>query len=361
MAFERNIEGLDFRPIIEVMPGEVAEARAAGADLVFVLLHQGLPWAGDVETAYRTMLEREAAGTLVRPGMDAMELARAVPGVDAYFCGHTHQGYGQPWEDPVTHALVFEPYANGSSLGHVTFTIAVATKQIVRWRTHFDRGALLTLLEDEVVPDTTEDRILSAEIAEAERGLQETVGHTRGVLENGPAESGLLGFVIADAFREELATDVALQNTGGVRGRLRAGAITARDVLNVAPFGNGMVVARLSGGMLLGILEDKLRGRGDGIFVSGVRLRFDPTRPDGRRILEVSIGGSPIDTTRTYTVAMTDYLAEGNSGLDRIKALPTESIQPAGFIDRDVLERWLRKHDPLQVVNDGRWQRVAGP
>jgi 2',3'-cyclic-nucleotide 2'-phosphodiesterase (5'-nucleotidase family) len=361
MAFEKNIAGLDFRPIIEVMPGDVARVRAAGADLVFVLVHHGLPWPGDLEATYHTMVAREAAGQLRHRDMDAMELARAVPGVDAFFCGHTHQGYDSRWEDPVTHALVYEPYANGSSLGHVTFTIDVATRQITRSETHFDRGALLTLTEEDAPPDSTEDRILSAQAAESERGLGVVVGHTQVPLANGPAESALLGFVMADAFREELGADVAIQNTGGVRGRLSTGPITARDLLDVAPFGNGMVLARVPGGMLRAMLEDRLRGRAGGVFVSGLRVRFDPTLPDGARILDVTVGGAPLDTTRTYTVATTDYLAEGNSGFDRMRALPSEDVQVAGFTDRDVLERWLRRHDPLRMENDGRWQRVRRP
>jgi 2',3'-cyclic-nucleotide 2'-phosphodiesterase (5'-nucleotidase family) len=361
MSFEKNVAGLEFRPVVDCLPGDVARVRAAGADLVFVLLHQGLPWAGDLESAYRAMVERERQGTLRHHGMDAMELARAVRGVDVYFSGHTHQGYGRPWEDPVTHTLVFEPYANGSSLGHVTFRLDAETRQIVGWDTHFDRGALLTLLEDEVEPDTTEDRILSLQIAETERGLDAVVGHTEVPLENGPAESALLGFVMADAFREALGADAAIQNTGGVRGRLKPGAITARDVLGVAPFGNDMVGIRMTGAMLRGLLEDKLRGRGGGLFVSGIRARFDLSRPDGDRIVDLEVGGAPLDPERTYLVATTSYLAEGNSGLERLRAIPPGDIDAAGFTDRDVLERYLRAHDPLRPVNDGRWQPVARP
>jgi hypothetical protein len=36
-------------------------------------------------------------------------------------------------------------------------------------------------------------------------------------------------------------------------------------------------------------------------------------------------------------------------------------VAPAGFIDRVVLERYFRTHDPLRALNDGRWQRVSLP
>ena len=360
MAFEKNIAGLEFRPVADVLPEDVARARAGGADLVFVLLHHGLPYRLEVEQEYRAMLEREAKGEVRRYGMNAMEIAHTVWGVDAIFSGHTHQGFDRPWEDPRTHTLVFEPYANGSSLGHVTLSIDRATKTLVGYDTHFDRGALLTLLEDETWPDPTEAEIIGGQVAEAERGLEEEIGRAEVPITGGTAENSLIGFVVTDAFREELGADFAIQNTGGVRGTLMPGPITARDMLTVQPFGNQMVTARLSGALLRALLEDKLAGRGDGIFISGGRVRFDLARPEGDRIVEFTIAGAPVDTARIYAVAMTDYLSEGNSGLARLRALPDETFMPASFTDREVLTRYVRRHGTLRPVNDGRWMRAKG-
>jgi len=361
MSFEKNIAGLEFRPVGDVLGEDVKRVRATGADLVFVLLHQGLPYRLNMEEEYQALLDREAKGDLRHFGMSAMELARAVDGVDAIFCGHTHQGYDRPWEDPRTHTLVFEPYANGSSLGQVTLKIDPKTKSLVGYETHFDRGGLLTLLEDEVWPDSTESAIIGRETAESERGLEQEVGRTRVALESGAAASALIGFVMADAFREELGADFALQNTGGVRGSIPVGPITERDLLVVSPFGNQMLTVEMHGGMLRGLLEDKLTGRGEGIFISGGSVLYDPTRPEGHRLVEFTIAGSPVDTTRTYKVAITDYLAEGNSGLGRLKALPAESFLPSGFSDREVLSRYIRRLGVLNPRNDGRWIRVSTP
>jgi 5'-nucleotidase / UDP-sugar diphosphatase len=360
MAFEKNVAGLEFRRIVDCLPDDVRRVRAAGADLVFVLLHHGMPYRGELEGEYARMVARDSAGDLRHFGMDAMELARAVPGVDAYFAGHTHQGFDRPWEDPVTHALVFEPYANGSSLGHVTFRIDRATRQLIGYRTHFDRGALLTLLEDEVWPDSLEASVMARAVEVAERGLDEVIARTRVPLRRGPAGESLLGFLIADAFREELGADIAFQNTGGVRGDLRPGPITARDLLEIAPFGNTMVLARLDGATLRGLVEDRLRGRAGGVFVSGAEVRFDLARPEGDRLVGFTIGGAPVDDARVYAVAMTDYLAEGNSGFDRLARLPSERFAPFGFTDREVLTRWLRRRGTVEPKQDGRWQQVKG-
>ena len=359
MAFAKNIAGLDFRPVGGQIQADVDRVRAEGADLVFVLLHHGLPYRFDMETEYRRIMAREAADSLAHPGMDAMELAHIVRGVDIIFSGHTHQGYDRPWQDPRTHTMVVEPYANGSSLGHLTLDIDRPTRSLIGYRTHFDRGALLTLLEDEVWPDTSEAGWIEPRVAAAEQGLEVQVGRTSGPLPRGSADDGLMGFVVADAYREALEADFAIQNTGGVRADLAPGVITERDLLAVSPFGNQMVLANIPGAMLRDLIEDRLSGRGGGLFISGGRVRYDPSRPDRERLVEFTIGGASLDTARVYRVALTDYLAEGNSGLSRLRALPAEAFLPAGMTDRQTLSIYIRNHPALDVKNDGRWSRVA--
>jgi 2',3'-cyclic-nucleotide 2'-phosphodiesterase (5'-nucleotidase family) len=361
MSFERNIAGLEFRPVASQVADDVRRLRAAGADLVFVLLHHGLPYRQDIEIEYQRMREREARGRLAGPGNDAMAIARLAPGIDAIFGGHTHQGYDRPWQDPRTHTLVFEPYGNGSSLGHVTLLVDRPTRALVGYETHFDRSVLLTTLEDEVWPDPAEAAILGAQVAEAEAGLEQEVGRSRALLAGGSPESGLLGFVVADAFREELGADVAVQNTGGIRRAIPAGPITERDLLEVMPFNNQMVIATVSGAMLRALVEEKLLGRGGGMFVSGMKVRFDLTRPEWDRIVGFQVGDAPLDTTRTYRMALTDYLAEGNSGFARLTTLPAEAFSPAGVTDREVLARYIRRVRDLAPVQDGRWVKVGRP
>jgi hypothetical protein len=54
--------------------------------------------------------------------------------------------------------------------------------------------------------------------------------------------------------------------------------------------------------------------------VSGVRFAFDPSRPPGSRIPPegVTTGSShtPLDLTKTYTLATKEYLAQGKDGYD---------------------------------------------
>ena len=46
---------------------------------------------------------------------------------------------------------------------------------------------------------------------------------------------------------------------------------------------------------------------------------FDSSKPEGSRIVEVKVGGVPLDNARTYTVATNDYLVNGGDGYGVLK------------------------------------------
>jgi len=358
MAFSKHVEGLEFKPIHELMPGHAKELRERGADLVFVLMHSGLPYKPEMEKNYRLMKEREAEDGLPHWGMNAMELAHTIWGVDAIFGGHTHQGYDTPWEDPRTHTLVFEPYANGSSIGHVTLKIDRETKQVLGFDTHFGRGALLTLFEEETWPDPVSADTINVWVADAEGGLDEVVGETTVLLQRGSPNNALMGFVIADAFREIMEVDFAIQNTGGVRADISPGRITRKDLVAVEPFGNAMVVLDLTGAEMKELLEDKLRGRGGGIFFSGGKIHYDLEREEGDRIIQFNVNDEPIDLNKEYRLAMTDYLAQGNSGMYRFRDMDPDRFFFSGQMAREVIAEYIRRYGVISPKNDGRWVKV---
>lgn len=359
MSFAKNIEGIDFVPIHEKLTEDVPRVREQGANLVFVLMHAGLPYKPEREREYKRMRERGEKGELPHWGMNAMEIAYTTPGIDCIFAGHTHQGYDTPWTDPRNHTIVFEPYANGSSIGHVTLHIDSETKSLLGFTTHASRGALVTLFEEEFWPDAMMAEVIAAEVEEAEEGMDEVIGYTDVTLVRGSPTNALMGFVVADAYREALSADFALQNTGGVRANISIGPITERDLIQVSPFGNQMVTIQMQGALLRALLEDKIRGSGGGIFISGGKVRFDLSRPDGDRIVEFTIAGEPVDPDRTYKVALTDYLAQGNSGLYRLRdETKPEDFNYTGYQDIDCLRQYIQEKGTLDPVNDGRWVKV---
>ncbi len=156
------------------------------------------------------------------------------------------------------------------------------------------------------------------------------MGSRAGALDWGRATVGLkeggIGNLLADAIRGSTGADAAITNGGGIRGdrTYAAGAtLTRKDILTELPFGNVAVLMELSGSDLRSALEEGVSAVEDvaGRFphVSGLRFVFDAKRPKGSRVLDVSIGGKPLDPAATYRVATNEYMMAGGDGYASLK------------------------------------------
>lgn len=369
MSLEANVRGLEFLPMAETLRRYRDELRAEGAQIIFLAIHEGLP--RDPEEGYRRIVESEgddirraggSIGTYARyGGEDLMRLLDEVSGVDFAVGGHTHQGYEEPWIDPKHHTMAFETYGNGSSLGHAILEFDRATATLVGWEAPHDRGTIVTLFEDELWPEPEMTEELRPWIEKTEAELDQVVGRTTGPLPRGDAGSNLVGNLVTDAMRERLDGDFAIQNLGGLRSDLQAGDITARDVFSVLPFGNQLILARVPGSLLLEIVEAKLAGDGSGLVISGGQVAFDGDRPSGQKVVSFTVGGEPLDVDRQYDLVATNYLMEGNSGLEILTTIPDADKTPTQITTAEAVEAYLRDHSPVTIKVDDRWLERSEP
>jgi 2',3'-cyclic-nucleotide 2'-phosphodiesterase (5'-nucleotidase family) len=94
----------------------------------------------------------------------------------------------------------------------------------------------------------------------------------------------------------------------------------------VEPFGNQVVVITLSGAQMAQLLEAKAKRSGD--FYEGPRL---------------------VDTSKTYTVATSDYLAVSEAGY---WVLARGEAEYLGVSVREVLEKYLAE-EVLEIMEQG--------
>ena len=300
-------------------------------------------------------MDREARGESKDWRLNAMELAHEVPGIDLMFCGHIEKGYREPWEEPSHHTLMFQNYGHFTGLGHVTIEVDPETKTISGYTLPGTDGGLITLFEDEFCP--LQDMCVKVDslIAEAEKGMDEPIGSTLVTLHRGDAATNLMGYVTVDAMRERTGSDFAFTNLGGVRAEINAGEITPRDVFDVLPFGNRIVVISMTGEFLKTVVEWRIKGRRAGLIQSGAKIVFNRSRPDFDRITTFTIDGQTLDPKKIYRVATTDYIAVGNIGLDILKTVPQGDIYYTNVMGRTMVGEYIREHSPLDPRIDGRW------
>lgn len=88
------------------------------------------------------------------------------------------------------------------------------------------------------------------------------------------------------------------------------------------PFEDPVVVIKATGKAIVEALENgvstypALEGRFP--QVSGIQFTFDPSKPQGQRIIETSINGSPVELERLYQMSTRGYMARGKDGYDSL-------------------------------------------
>ena len=129
--------------------------------------------------------------------------------------------------------------------------------------------------------------------------------------------------------RAATGADVALTNGGGIRAdRVYPPGTTLlrRDIRSELPFGNRTILLEVTGTDLLAALENGVGGveMGAGRFphVSGMAFGFDASKPPGSRVAGVTVGGTPLDPSRTYRLATNDFLGRGGDGYEMFAGAP---------------------------------------
>lgn len=359
LSFPDHVAGLTFLPEIETAQEWIPRLKEMGAELIVVETHAWTPY--DRKEAYQQLLE-DMRNKAIRPekhGPNALEIAAMVPGIDIMFSGHVHRGFYEPYVDPVNHTLIFQNYANGTNVGHVNVYVHKETKELAGYDFAVDNSALITMVEDEFWLDEKADSILSAAKAKAEEGFHEVLTVLPQPLRRSSEGQSLLGNMICDAMTTVGDADVAFSNFGGVRADLNPGPLTPADLFNVLPFGNIITVFQVPGSFIQKLIEDRVSGNSRGMLVSGIKVTVDRRKPNGERVTIHSIQGEPFDPDKTYKLAISDYLAEGNSGYGRLTEISEDHRMNTGIMIRQALQEYITDHNGLKKTSvDDRWEEI---
>ncbi len=357
-AFEENIRNLYFAPETTALAAYRDTLRAMGVDVIIAACHLGLPF--DRYEAWDDLEKREQEGWKSDYVRNAFELARRVPGIDILFAGDIHVGYQEPWVDPVTHTPCFQGYGRGTNLLAVEFEFDRETKELLRWKPFAEDGTLVTLFADRFPRERDIALAIDTSVARVEAGFNEKIGEaTAPILRSGEGETPM-GNLISDAMLWKLRGDIAITNKGGVRTDIGAGIITPHDVFNVLPFDNTLGAVTVTGKFFKDLLEDKVAYGGSGLYVAGVKVRIDKSKPRGERVVSLEIGGKPYQPDSTYRLVTTDYLLEGNSGMEKLSDLRNQAAVESGTYMRDAVIEYIKDHSPIEPKLDGRWLTVGG-
>lgn len=152
--------------------------------------------------------------------------------------------------------------------------------------------------------------------------------------------SSPLGNLLADATKAMASDllaediDIGIMNYGGIRvPSISAGNVTIGNVYELMPFDNYLVVLRLKGSELQHLFD--AIAAGGGWPIAGAKF----TISEGRAT-QIMLKGSSLDLDREYSVAISDYLANGGDHLDMLKGIAQESTN---ILLRDAFMAYFRK------------------
>lgn len=136
-----------------------------------------------------------------------------------------------------------------------------------------------------------------------------------------------LGNWVCDVVLAATGADLVILNSGTFRSDQvhPAGDFTIRDLTNIVPMRDPILVLKVTGEQILGVLENgvlmypKLEGRFP--QVAGVNFAFDPNQPPGKRVdpYFIRIGDEYLKLDQTYHLATKTYLFNGRDGYTMLK------------------------------------------
>lgn len=153
---------------------------------------------------------------------------------------------------------------------------------------------------------------------------------------------GDIQMVVAHAFREmALASDIAIQNAGGVRVDVPAGELTIDTAYTLLPFSNTLAELTMTGDQIRRVLEDAIENAtrengstGSYPYAAGLRWSVDLAQPFGARLTNLEFKGkqdsewTALNMSQRYTVVTNDYIAGGKDGYTTF-----EEVTGADYVD----------------------------
>ncbi|WP_049971397.1 bifunctional metallophosphatase/5'-nucleotidase [Haladaptatus cibarius] len=197
--------------------------------------------------------------------------------------------------------------------------------------------------------------------------LETTVGETTAELDTRfetirRGESGVCNLIV-DIMRETANTDIALLPAGGIRTDTvhPSGNITKGQIVEMLPFLNTRVEIEVSGEQLRSALENgvSMVEDTDGRFpqVSGMAYSYTTTKAPFDRIQTVIVDGKRIENDQTYSVATSDFTADGGNGYETFaEATYCSTVEEPPLLSELVIDS-IRERETVEPTTDGRITR----
>jgi 5'-nucleotidase len=330
----KSIVGLRFADEADTLNALVPELRAAGAQVLVAIMHEGAMFDGAAnDPSY-------ACDGLKGRGVDIAK--RLDPAYAIIISGHTHQAY----TCKIDGRLMVQAGSFGGWLTESRLTLdangsvldAQAINHPVLQGIYAPNPAFVALVQRAAALTTVARNKPVADLAR---------GATRSA--TAPFGDSTLGNLVADAHlayaKKRGTVDIGMTNSGGIRADLTVEpgrTVTLSDLFAIQPFGNELIAMTLTGAQLHELILRQLPKRpGAATLQVSANLNYQWSQVEGAdAVLEaVTFDGKPLDLARDYRVVVNNFMADGGNDLNIFKqGRDRMTVGP----DIDAFEEWLR-------------------
>jgi len=364
MVTPEGIQGLRFEDEAATANALVPFLKAQGISALVLVIHEGGVIQGDPNDASCPGL----SGDIV-PILNKLDTS-----FDVVVSGHTHRAYACDYKriNPSKPFLLTSAGQYGTFLTHIQLSIDPVSKKVHHKTAHnvlvqsetFVNASGLQVQTSASLPffgkQMDVEKIVNEYRMASQVQVMKVVSHmsTSITRNSSPSGESALGNLIADAQWSSTASadrgrsDFALMNPGGVRADILiqpgGGTVNFGQLFKVQPFGNTMVVKRMTGQQVKDLLEHQFANldRPKVLFPSeNLQYEVDLRQAKGQRVVNIQIAHKPLELTHAYHVTMNSFLASGGDGFSQFKQAPTVS---GGELDVDALSEYLRQHPGIK-------------
>ncbi|EAQ64980.1 2'3'-cyclic-nucleotide 2'-phosphodiesterase [Marinomonas sp. MED121] len=178
-------------------------------------------------------------------------------------------------------------------------------------------------------------------------------------------QEAAIGNLFADSMREYTSADLAIINSGSIRGyqEYSVGQTVKRaDINRELPFGDHIFTIKVNKDEILAMMENSLSQVEDlsGRFlqISGFKVSYDLSRDPFDRVLEISVDDRPLEN-RDYSLVLSGYLLKGGDEYQVFKDKSESYTLKETRLLWTIVSDYIEKRKGVDIVTDGRLEDLT--
>ncbi|WP_330180051.1 5'-nucleotidase C-terminal domain-containing protein [Nocardia sp. NBC_01503] len=330
IVLPEGIRGYSFGNEADAINKYVPEMKAAGAETVVALLHDG-----GAQRTKGAPVDYNGCADITSPVTDLAN--HTDEAVKVLLTAHTHQAYNCT----INGKVITQAASYGRLITDVTLRFHDGA---------VDAKAVNRVVTRDITPDPPATQLVNFFADQSKPLAERVIGTATAALPADIAPSGdsPLGDLLADTMLDSTTAAgavAAVINPGGVRAGLPAGPITYERAYTVQPFGNQVVTVSLTGQQIIDLLEQQWDNvsKQAVLSIAGLTYAYSDAAPKGHKILAdtVRIAGQPLNPVASYRISTNNFLSSGGDGFTVFTRATNLQVGPT---DLDAFESYLRAH-----------------